>query len=323
VKFLSEKQLTAAIKRVIKDGEVVKLAVAYWGADALDLLGLNPRRKGVNIVCCLQGGKSDPDVIKKFGKRARHNNKLHAKVIWTPTAAIVGSANASSNGLPEEEALTKGLIEAGIYVDDDRDLRAIETWFASKFRNAKRVTAGDLRQAREARDERNWGGSNRTHTHSLIDAMKTGKKEFLKQRISFIITNQYMSKKRQREATIWAKRNETDIGRKFSMPNIRWEELSYYDGWDRLPLDSYLIDIFRSKGHTEIDGPFRTFQKRIFWDGIEYVLRGPQVRFPYKITKKDRRVIRSAAKELWKASGESGILSLNDAALTLLKHSAR
>jgi hypothetical protein len=279
--------------------------------------------QGVNIICCLQGGKSDPDVIEKFGKRAHHNDRLHAKVIWTPTAAIVGSANASSNGLPEEESRATGLIEAGIYVDDKRNLHAIEIWFDSQFRNAKRVTANDLQKAREARNDRVWGGGfrNRRSKQSFIEAMKAGKKEFLNQRINFMIVDEYMTKARDKEAQTWAKKNEAKIKRKLAMPSIRWGEFSYYEGWDKLPPDSYLIDVFHNRTRTEIDGPHRTFPVRIFRDGVEYALRGPKVRFPYKISRKDRRIIRLAAKELWNTSGKDGVLSLNEAAPILLKYS--
>src|SRR5688572_704206 len=98
------------MKRLSK-AKNLRIAIAYWGADSLKMLGLNPKHTDLRLVCCLKGGKSDPDEIKKFGRRCRQNDKLHAKVIWSPKAAIVGSANASSNGLPEEETMAKGLIE--------------------------------------------------------------------------------------------------------------------------------------------------------------------------------------------------------------------
>ena len=135
--FLGGKQLTTATKRIINEGDQIKVAIAYWGKDALSLLGLNSRKKTVKVICCLRNGASDPAIISRFGKRARQNDKLHAKVIWTPKGAIIGSANASSNGLPEEEELANGLIEAGIYVNNSRTLASIESWFDFQFKNAR------------------------------------------------------------------------------------------------------------------------------------------------------------------------------------------
>lgn len=92
-----------------------------------------------------------PDCIKQFGKKARQQDKLHAKVIWTPSAAIVGSANASSNGLPDEERGIDGLIEAGVLVDDAENMAAIESWFDDLYKNSQDINDADLKAAREAR----------------------------------------------------------------------------------------------------------------------------------------------------------------------------
>src|ERR1044071_2221803 len=154
MKFLARSQLTKAIRRLIASKRPIKAAIAYWGSGAFETLGLDSRRKNVKVICCLANGKSDPNVISKFAKRARQNDRLHAKVIWTPTAAIVGSANASSNGLPEEENKTVGLVEAGILIDDKELLKEIGSWFDSEFKKAARITKLDLKQAKEARDRR-------------------------------------------------------------------------------------------------------------------------------------------------------------------------
>jgi hypothetical protein len=108
------------IQSMLNSKDRADIAIAYWGADALTLLKVKPKRRNVRVVCCLKGGKSDPDIIAKFKKRAKQHDKLHAKVIWTPHAAVVGSANASSNGLPEEDFKATGLIEAGVYWDEPR-----------------------------------------------------------------------------------------------------------------------------------------------------------------------------------------------------------
>jgi hypothetical protein len=126
MRFLEGRQLSKEMARLVSQNTKTKIAIAYWGGEALKLLGIDTKRRDIQVVCCLKGGKSAPEVIRKFRHRARQHDRLNAKVVWTPNGAIVGSANASSNGLPEEENLAKGLIEAGIYLTEKSQLKAIE-----------------------------------------------------------------------------------------------------------------------------------------------------------------------------------------------------
>jgi hypothetical protein len=66
MQFLEGRGLTRALRNLVKKKGELKIAVAYWGSAGLTLLGLNPGRKNLKIVCCLAGGKSDPDLIKRF-----------------------------------------------------------------------------------------------------------------------------------------------------------------------------------------------------------------------------------------------------------------
>jgi hypothetical protein len=153
MKFLEGSDLTREMQRLVSETSNTKIAIAYWGADALKLLKLNPKRNDLQILCCLSGGKSAPEVIKQFGEQARQIDKLHAKVIWTPSEAIVGSANASSNGLPDEEKGIEGLIEAGAYLDDTEELASIKSWFDNLYENARLITNADLQAAEKAREK--------------------------------------------------------------------------------------------------------------------------------------------------------------------------
>jgi hypothetical protein len=151
--------LTAEIKSLVQTRSSLKIAIAYWGDQALSLLHLKPTRANLEIVCCLKGGKSSPAVVRRFGSQARQDDLLHAKVIWTPERAIVGSANASSNGLPEEEDRAGRLIEAGYVVTDSDSLSKIETWFDDLYRKSRDISPDDLRDAELARRQR--GQNNR------------------------------------------------------------------------------------------------------------------------------------------------------------------
>jgi hypothetical protein len=283
------------------------------------------QKKSVKVVCCLRNGASDPAIISRVGKRARQNDKLHAKVIWTPKGAIIGSANASSNGLPEEEELANVLIEAGIYVNNSLTLGSIESWFDSQFKNARSITKLDLLRAKEAREERVWGSSTgRKRKPSLIEALKSGRKEFLNQRIYLMLFDEYITPQQERKARSWAREKQPQIRERLAMPSLRGGSLELYEGWPKLPSDAYLIDVFYNKNRTTVRGPFKTFPLRISWNDFEYVLSGSEVRFGYKITSADRRVIRSASKELWRAARRrNGMVSISLAAPILLRHAAK
>jgi hypothetical protein len=134
--FIAGRALTAKMKWLLRESRAAKIAVAYWGADALKLLGIDAKKPSIKVVCFLKGGKSDPDVVKVFGKRAKQHDRLHAKVIWTPNGAIVGPANASSNGMPEEDGNAASLVEAGMYETSPKELAAIEKWFDGLYATA-------------------------------------------------------------------------------------------------------------------------------------------------------------------------------------------
>jgi hypothetical protein len=200
--FLYGKSLTAEMKRLVGKQGKIKIGVAYWGQDALTLLKLNPKKKNILVLCCLKGGKSDPDVIKQFKKRARQCDNLHAKVVWTKDEAIVGSANASASGMPSEDNLAAGLIEAGVLITDGKELRRIETWFDMHYSNptiSRPIEKPDLEAARKARVIK---PTQHTGKKSLLDAIREGgKDEFQGERILFVMYKDFTTNAQDKVAT--------------------------------------------------------------------------------------------------------------------------
>ena len=242
IDFLQGKRLTEKVRQLCAQRVDLKIASAYWGADAINLLQLNPRKSNAKILCCLRGGKSDPHVIQKFGARARQNDKLHAKVIWTSRGAIVSSANASSNGLPEEEHSAIGLIEAGVLFSDNSALLAIERWFDAQYKAAKRITRTDLQNAQIDRDRRLWESAAKPLKRSLIDALRTGgRTEFAAQRISLIMFKLFTTPKEDSMARQFIKHNSQKLESTFSLPHEFLRNLTWYTDWNNLPTNSFLI----------------------------------------------------------------------------------
>jgi hypothetical protein len=57
MQFLEGHQLTSALRSLASEKTRLKLAIAYWGSNSLSLLGIDPDRFDLEIVCCLKAGK--------------------------------------------------------------------------------------------------------------------------------------------------------------------------------------------------------------------------------------------------------------------------
>jgi phosphatidylserine/phosphatidylglycerophosphate/cardiolipin synthase-like enzyme len=100
--FLTNEDYWKTIPEIIKASKHTDVAVAYLGSDGAKLL---PLKKGDRLVvdmspATVKSGTTNPFEIEKLIKRgvkvfARRN--LHAKVILTDKALLVGSANISKN----------------------------------------------------------------------------------------------------------------------------------------------------------------------------------------------------------------------------------
>ena len=101
----------------------------------------------------LDKGATNPSVIEKLRKLpgidVRMHNSLHAKVYYTDKGCIVGSANASANGLALEGTELTQWREANCLVDDPNLLHEIHVWFLELWKNeAKAIHEKDLERAR-------------------------------------------------------------------------------------------------------------------------------------------------------------------------------
>jgi hypothetical protein len=54
MKFLKRNELTIEMQRIVSGSSNTKIAIAYWGKDALERLKLNPQRNNLQILCCLR-----------------------------------------------------------------------------------------------------------------------------------------------------------------------------------------------------------------------------------------------------------------------------
>lgn len=338
MEFLEHRMIKKKVTGLLSSNEEVKIAVAYWGSHALELLRLNPRRRDLQVLCCLKGGSSDPSVIGKFGDRAHQIDNLHAKVFWTGRGAIVGSANASANGLPEQDEYASKLIEAGVYVDEKDELAKIERWFDGLYDEFRPITKTDLDNAQQERAVRL--GRKPSKRRSLLAALESNPSEFSQQRIFLYLYEEYCSREEERSVEQDMRAHSNEIRSTYAnIPDL--DELDYYTFTRRpprnyFPPDSILIEGRYEKGRVSKDEFYirRTFkavsQRQITVSGEPEwwmpVLEQPSaVRFNYKLNDRDKKIISDAAMELWE-KGRKGVekdklISLTDARPILHKHS--
>ena len=149
--FLTGNELNEAIRTVCK-GSKVRCAVAFWGKGAETLFHPQGEWK---IICNLNMGGTNPYAIRKIAgdklaklDRVRQHDKLHAKIYLNDHEAIVTSANASANGLGQEDKELSGWIETGVRITTAEELEALRAWFTELWdKKAKRITSENLDEA--------------------------------------------------------------------------------------------------------------------------------------------------------------------------------
>lgn len=126
--FLKDRQIFSKIKDVCKtSGGLKYLAVSYWGEGATDALDLDSRNQ-IRVVLDIEAGGTNPRELKvlrdRLGKEnVKVLNNLHTKIYASKESAVVGSANASRNGLSFSG---NGNIEAAVYVVGKEAKKAYE-----------------------------------------------------------------------------------------------------------------------------------------------------------------------------------------------------
>lgn len=149
--LLDETQALTEIRALLAASDTARLAVAFWGAGAIERLGLDRAELTVSILCNLDSGACNPAELRSIqslpGVTLKSHPALHAKVYWTPVAAVLGSSNASANGLALEGDAAGGWAEANIRLDDPVVLTDIARWFETLFAAGYDVEDADLERA--------------------------------------------------------------------------------------------------------------------------------------------------------------------------------
>jgi hypothetical protein len=146
--FIFGDQVNEAVRATLR-GKSIQCAVAFWGRGAANLFDKNVQE--ARIICNLETGATNPiEIIKimRTGFEIRQCDSLHAKVYIGDTKAVITSANASANGLGLEGTELHTWIEAGVLLDDTRE---VQSWFERLWDDkdlVRGITTQDLERAK-------------------------------------------------------------------------------------------------------------------------------------------------------------------------------
>ncbi len=156
VKFLGPNFINGAVEKLFQNAKKARLAVAYWGLSAVDFLKLRKFGTDLKIVMHLLSGCVDPEVVELLEHaKIRNHNRLHTKIFWTDCGAIIGSCNASANGLCLADREMEGLKEAAVFVGP-----GTQAWSNARktvealFDEGDLITDAMLKQANDLRKKR-------------------------------------------------------------------------------------------------------------------------------------------------------------------------
>jgi len=155
MKFLKGVDIQKGVRKITSRNGEVMAAVAYWGKGAAKRTGLGRHRNpaSVRILCDLLSGSCNPKEIKKLQERkfrVHTLDRLHAKVWIGGGDVIVGSANASQNGLlGEGDEAANADVEAAVLSHDPRLVRQAKDWFERQWDVSIEIGNQHLDRARQ------------------------------------------------------------------------------------------------------------------------------------------------------------------------------
>ena len=148
-------RIRESARRICVSTGDVRIAVAFWGRGAAKSLGLDERNaEAVRIVVNAQTGGCNPSelrlLLKRFGENVRTNASLHAKLYANQDEVLVGSANASANGLGfDGDDEVEGWAEACVHSRAPTVCSDASRWFESIWDESMVLTPEIIRQADE------------------------------------------------------------------------------------------------------------------------------------------------------------------------------
>jgi hypothetical protein len=242
--FLSGSDIRNRIIELVADSNKMDCAVAFWGRGASELFASRSPKLRIRIICDLMSGACNPIVIRdllSIGVQIKLVDGMHAKVYWTPSGVIVGSANASANGLGEEGAdETYDKTEVDLYTDDPTVLKDTSDWFDKQWIAGTPVDEPLLQRADELWMRRRANRPVRSGNSSLLGLLRDNPEWFRERPMRLVV---YKGEDISEEARVkW----EEEKHRLYDAKSLRRyeDELPLYEDRTRwnIPKGEYVLD---------------------------------------------------------------------------------
>ena len=159
VRFLVDRQILHAVQQLVQRDSELLAAVAFWGRGAGQQTGITERAHPTRVLCDLLSGSCNPAEIRLLqenGVKVKYRPGLHAKVWMNGNEVVVGSANASMNGLGHEKGGAN--IEAAVHLSGEEVAGNVRKWFDREWGLAKCVDDALLQTAGTLWDQTQNGG---------------------------------------------------------------------------------------------------------------------------------------------------------------------
>jgi len=243
MKFISGKAYSQAVEEIVSLEKEMKCAVAFWGADWIS--HFKKLTQPIQIICNLESGATNPAIIEAFHGKAniqlKTHPKLHSKVFLTSECMIIGSANASANGMSLEDSELNGWIEAGLAVDDPVSINDAHDWFKRLWGSKESQYVEELDPSKLKTIENAWKRQRGTREKppalprtSLLDALKTDPDRFKDSKLIIVITRE--------DASDDAKKAFAQIMK--TSPVKGESNVDFYEDMIELPPDHFIIDLY-------------------------------------------------------------------------------
>ena len=274
----------------------VRIAVAFWGEGAIEHLGLDGACD-VRILLDLSAGASNPKTVRRlltmFPRSVRQLDRLHAKAWIGEQSVIIGSANASANGLGLEGSEATHWRELGLRTGDAAIVSNARAWFEALWEvHSQTISEQDLRTAEASWKRRRAGRPSQSQGRNLLDAASRFPSGFQDRRIFVVVANQTLSPAADIEL---ARLNEAEAPEFFA-----------YEAWPSIPKDATLIAFTNYDGVLEFDAPamYATESKRR--PGMLQIVHARELVLglkpgPFKAWKTRLAVLRQRHPKMWNA----------------------
>ncbi|MCW3845970.1 phospholipase D family protein [Sphingomonas sp. LB-2] len=274
MKLLDETDALSEIRDLLRQTDSARLAVAFWGKGAIERLGLDRLGLTADILCNLDSGACNPAELRRIralpGITLKSHPSLHAKVYWTPQGAVIGSSNASANGLALEGDAAGGWREANVRLDGTAMLDDIVTWFDTLFAQGNAILDEDLERAEQIWKTRAKMAPTGTR---LVDDLVTAFTNAPAHPVWRQIKLAYWMDGLPEEDEAWLEAERSD-GHLAS-------GISAYGQWnDRIAPQDWVIDFDVSGTAPRYDGIWRALPEEASRPSLRLVYKAKQIRFP-------------------------------------------